>query len=178
MDPNSMATSRNLWLRIKLPRPGLLRNHRLRVSDEFGPGGRSTPVRRSRQEVLVPVTVHPILVTPDVERLRAFYAGLLGAEVVQRVPDDGPVFYLGLRVDDATLGLVVDDGAVVGNGAVAGEPGRVVLSIDVPDVDALLPRIADLGGRVTGGPTDMPWGQRVLHLQDPDGNAANLTQAL
>ncbi|WP_448623430.1 VOC family protein [Geodermatophilus sp. URMC 64] len=60
----------------------------------------------------------------------------------------------------------------------SGEPGRVLLSIDVPDVDALLSRVAELGGRVTGGPTDMPWGQRVLHVRDPDGNAVNLTQRL
>ncbi len=54
----------------------------------------------------------------------------------------------------------------------------MLLSIDVPDVDALLSRVAELGGRVTGGPTDMPWGQRVLHVRDPDGNAVNLTQRL
>ncbi|MGY1616503.1 VOC family protein [Geodermatophilus sp. SYSU D00691] len=118
------------------------------------------------------VTAHPVLATPDVERLRAFYAGLLGAEVGLRVPDEGPVFYLGLQVDDVTLGLVADGGVAVG------EPGRVLLSVDVPDVDALHPRVAELGGRVTGSPTDMPWGQRVLHLQDPDGNAVNLTQAI
>jgi hypothetical protein len=85
----------------------------------------------------VPVSASPLLVTPDVERLRTFYAGLLGAEVTDRFPDDGPVFALGLR-------------------------------------DVLLPRVADLGGRVTGGPTDMPWGHRVAHVRDPDGNALNL----
>jgi predicted enzyme related to lactoylglutathione lyase len=116
----------------------------------------------------VPVTALPILVTPDVERLRAFYASLLGAEVTERFPEDGDVFYLGLRADDFPFGLVA-------NGSVpVGEPGRVLLSIDVDDVDVLLPRVPELGGRVTGGPTDMPWGQRVLHVQDPDGNALNL----
>jgi predicted enzyme related to lactoylglutathione lyase len=120
----------------------------------------------------MPVTAHPIVVTPDVERLRAFYAGLLGAEVAQRVPESGDVFYLELRVDGFRLGLTqVSD-------AVPGEPGRVLLSVDVPDVEALLPRVAELGGRRTGGPTDMPWDQRVAHLRDPDGNAINLTQAL
>ncbi|MGY1605196.1 VOC family protein [Geodermatophilus sp. SYSU D00815] len=116
--------------------------------------------------------MQPILATPDVERLHAFCAGVLGVEVAQRVPEDGPVSYLGLRVDDVTLGLVADEDVAVG------PPGRVVLSVDVPDVDALLPRVTDLGGRVTGGPTDMPWGRRVLHVQDPDGNAVNLTRAL
>src|SRR3954447_16393840 len=116
----------------------------------------------------VPVTVHPLVLSPDVERLRVFYAGLLGAEISQRFPEEGEVFSLELRVDGFRLGLVQ-----VGD-VVAGEPGRVLLSVDVADVDVLLPRVPELGGRVTGGPTDMPWGQRVLHVRDPDGNAVNL----
>jgi predicted enzyme related to lactoylglutathione lyase len=122
-------------------------------------------------EARVPVIAHPIFVTPDVERLRAFYASLLGAEVIERFPEEGDLFYLGLRVDDFTFGLTADGGVPVG------EPGRVLLSIAVEDVDVLLPRVADLGGRITGGPNDMPWGQRVAHLLDPDGNAVNLTSA-
>jgi predicted enzyme related to lactoylglutathione lyase len=118
------------------------------------------------------MSAHPLVLSPDVERLRAFYAGLLGAEVVRRVPEEGDVFYLELGVDGLRLGL-----AQVGD-VVPGEPGRVLLSIDVPDVDALLPRIPDLGGRLTGGPTDMPWGQRVAHVHDPDGNQVNLTQQI
>jgi predicted enzyme related to lactoylglutathione lyase len=57
-----------------------------------------------------------------------------------------------------------------------GEPVRMLLSIDVPDVDALLPRVEGLGGHAKGPANDMPWGQRVAHIADPDGNAVNLTQ--
>jgi predicted enzyme related to lactoylglutathione lyase len=57
-------------------------------------------------------------------------------------------------------------------------PGRMLLSVDVPDVGALLAAVEDLGGTVTGGPNDMPWGQRVAHITDPDGNGVNLTQQL
>ncbi|WP_395369222.1 VOC family protein [Streptomyces tubercidicus] len=46
------------------------------------------------------------------------------------------------------------------------------------DVDALLDRVEPLGGTVQGPANDMPWGQRVAHIQDPDGNALNLTQPL
>jgi predicted enzyme related to lactoylglutathione lyase len=120
----------------------------------------------------VPSTVQPVLVTADLDRLHAFYAGLLGAVATSRVPDEGPVFYQGLRIGDSDVGLVA-------NGAAApGTAGRVLLSVAVDDVAALAARVGDLGGRVTGGPNDMPWGQRVLHLQDPDGNAVNLTQQL
>jgi len=31
---------------------------------------------------------------------------------------------------------------------------------------------------VLGPPNDMPWGQRVAHILDPDGNTVNLTEPL
>jgi predicted enzyme related to lactoylglutathione lyase len=114
-------------------------------------------------------TVQPMIVTAHLERMLEFYSGLLGANETQRVPEEGPVFFVGLRIGNSDLGMVSDS-------AVAGaQAGRVLLSIDVPDVDVLLPRVSGLGGEVTGGPTDMPWGQRVAHIKDPDGNALNLT---
>jgi predicted enzyme related to lactoylglutathione lyase len=117
----------------------------------------------------MPSTIQPIIVTADLERTLAFYAGLLGATETERTPPEGPVFYLGLRIGDSDLGLVSDN-------SVAGAPaGRILLSVEVPDIDPLLPRVEELGGAVTGGPTDMPWGQRVVHLTDPDGNVINLT---
>ena len=117
-------------------------------------------------------TVRPILVSADLERLRSFYASLLGAEEVFRYPEDGDVFYVGLRLGDSELGMASNSEVT------PGDPGRVLLSIDVPDVDALLPRVEDLGGTATSGANDMPWGQRVAHIKDPDGNVVNLTQQL
>ncbi len=120
----------------------------------------------------MPATIRPILVSPDLDRLLAFYTGLLGAREVMRFPADGPVFYVGLALGDSELGLSADDSVV------AGDPGRMLLSIEVPDVDALLPHIAELGGTATSDANDMPWGQRVAHIKDPDGNVVNLTQTL
>ena len=117
----------------------------------------------------MPATIRPIIVTHDLERLLAFYTGLLGAREVMRFPDDGPVFYVGLTLGDSELGLSSDTSVV------PGDPGRMLLSIEVPDVDALLPRVGELGGEATGGANDMPWGQRVAHVKDPDGNVVNLT---
>jgi predicted enzyme related to lactoylglutathione lyase len=117
-------------------------------------------------------TLRPILVTSDLDRLLAFYSALLGAVEVLRFPDEGPAFYVGLQVGDSELGLSADAGVQIG------EPGRVLLSIEVPDVDALLPRVTELGGKASGPSNDMPWGQRVAHISDPDGNAVNLTQQL
>jgi predicted enzyme related to lactoylglutathione lyase len=120
----------------------------------------------------MPATIRPVLVTDDLDRLLAFYTRLLGAAEIIRFPDDGPVFYVGLRLGDSELGISSDASVR------PGDPGRMLLSIDVPDVDALLPRVAELGGSAPGPASDMPWGQRVAHISDPDGNVVNLTQTL
>ncbi len=117
-------------------------------------------------------TIRPIIVTNDLDRLLAFYTDLFGAEEVMRFPADGPVFYVGLTLGDSELGLSSDASVV------PGDPGRMLLSIDVPDVDGALARVADLGGHEPSPANDMPWGQRVAHIKDPDGNVVNLTQQL
>jgi predicted enzyme related to lactoylglutathione lyase len=113
-----------------------------------------------------------MIITRDPERLVRFYTEVFGAEQAERYPDDGPAFFLGLRVGDSHLGFVAD--AKVDTSA----PQRLLLSIDVENVDKLLERVEALGGKVLGPPNDMSWGQRVAHVQDPDGNPVNLTQAI
>jgi catechol 2,3-dioxygenase-like lactoylglutathione lyase family enzyme len=76
----------------------------------------------------VPVTIRPIIVTADLDRLLAFYAGLFGAREIFRYPDDGPVFSVGLALGDSELNIVADERVE------AGSPGRMLLSIEVPDV--------------------------------------------
>ena len=131
------------------------------------PEGPPVTVPTERNSVSSNVT--PVIITHDLERLARFYAGVAGATETSRTPDDGPTFYLGLRIGDSELGIVADDSA---EGAPA---GRVLLSVEVPDVDAALSRVASLGGHAPAPANDMPWGQRVAHVTDPDGNAVNLT---
>ncbi|MED7928143.1 VOC family protein [Nonomuraea sp. LP-02] len=119
-----------------------------------------------------PYAIQPILCTADLERSRSFYVELFGAEERMSVPgDDGP-FSVDLRIGGAGLGLVA-----YGPGAEV-PPGRVIVAVFVPDVDELLPRVEPAGGKVGGPANDMPWGHRVAHITDPDGNLINLTQQL
>ena len=120
----------------------------------------------------MPSTIRPVIVTPDIERLSAFYTALLSASRTMRYPEDGPAFYIGLQVGNSELGISS------ASDVRPGDPGRVLLSIDVPDVDAVLPRVIELGGTAESGANDMPWGQRVAHIKDPDGNVVNVTQDL
>ncbi|MGW0410367.1 VOC family protein [Streptomyces collinus] len=116
-------------------------------------------------------TIQPVILTADHDALLGFYTKLFGAEQIFRVPEEGPAFYLGLRIGDTDLGIVAKE-EDPGTGAAP----RILLSISVDDVDETLGRVAALGGSVRGGPNDMPWGQRVAHILDPDGNPVNLTQ--
>ena len=50
----------------------------------------------------MPATVQPVIVTPNIPLLLAFYKALLGAVEISRVPEDGPAFYVGLA--DTRLG--------------------------------------------------------------------------
>jgi predicted enzyme related to lactoylglutathione lyase len=123
----------------------------------------------------VPSTLQPVIVTPSLPLLLAFYKALFGAVEISRVPEDGPAFYVGLQIGNAELGVVADGDADI----VA--PQRILLNINVADlkvgtVEGLLEHVEALGGRVLGPPNDMPWGQRVAHILDPDGNTVNLAE--
>ena len=118
----------------------------------------------------MPHALQPIISTPRLDRLTAFYTELFGAKEISRVPPDGPIFYLAMQIGDGELGLVADPAADLT------APQRILISVDVDDVDELVARVPQLGGRLLGLPNDMPWGQRVAHVQDPDGNTVNLTQ--
>ncbi|WP_055586009.1 VOC family protein [Streptacidiphilus griseoplanus] len=117
-------------------------------------------------------TIQPVIITARHDVLLGFYTKLFGAEQIFRVPEEGPAFYLGLRIGDSDLGLVARTDAG------GGDAPRILLSIGVEDVDATLGRVAALGGSVGGASKDMPWGQRVAHIKDPDGNPVNLTQPI
>lgn len=117
-------------------------------------------------------SIQPIIVTRDLDRLLAFYQSLFGATEFMRQPADGPIFYLGLRIGESELGLVADSGVDIDAAQ------RILLSIGVDNVDGMLDLVEPAGGQLLGPPNDMPWGQRVAHIKDPDGNAVNLTQTI
>jgi predicted enzyme related to lactoylglutathione lyase len=115
-------------------------------------------------------TIQPIVSTTDFDRVLHFYQHVFGATEFRRMPEEGDVFYVGLTVGDSELGLVVNEKSAPGG------TQRLLLSIEVADVDDALARVEPAGGTVLGPPNDMPWGQRVAHCTDPDGNKINLTK--
>lgn len=116
--------------------------------------------------------IQPILCTDDIERLSSFYTELFGAGEVMRVPGKKGPFFVTLQLGSASLCLVAG-----GRGADVA-PGRIVVAVFVDNVDDLLPRVKQAGGKVLSKARDMPWGHRVAHVADSDGNPVNLTQQL
>jgi predicted enzyme related to lactoylglutathione lyase len=139
-------------------------------TDEFREVAWSTSKPADQENPMT--SIQPIASTPDLPRLRAFYETVLGAKQTFRVPEEGPEFYVELRIGASTLGLVQTENTEIG------APVRIILSADVADVAALLPTVEAAGGTVPGPANDMPWGQRVAHVLDPDGNMLNLTRWL
>jgi lactoylglutathione lyase len=107
----------------------------------------------------------PILSTRDLPRLLAFYTGLLDFVETYRFPSDGAPQYVGLRLGD---------GSQLGIGAAADTPmgpqQRLDLCVYAEDCDAAVAHLRAHEVVVTGEPTDMPWGERAAHVEDPDGN--------
>lgn len=118
----------------------------------------------------------PILVTRDLARLLAFYRDLLGYIETYRFPPgaaDHATQYVGLRLGSSSqLGIARDDAAATGAGQ------RFDLCVYSEDCDAAVTHLRAHGTTVTGEPTDMPWGERAAHVEDPDANRLVLLSPL
>jgi lactoylglutathione lyase len=121
-------------------------------------------------------TAFPVFYVGDVDASARFYRELLGFTEIFRLPEDGPPGYVGLTLGDSRLGLV--DSSWPGDtiGIAVGVGPRAELFVYVDDVDAVAQRAPEAGGQILRPPGDMPWGERVAYVQDPEGNPVALAQ--
>jgi lactoylglutathione lyase len=119
----------------------------------------------------------PMLSCEDLARSLAFYRDLLGGAESYRFGEDGEPEFLTLAIGDSEIGL----------GGIAAEPmhglpqrpatgHRIELCVYVDDVDEVLGHALAAGFEALTKPADMPWGERVAWLADPDGNAVMITR--
>jgi lactoylglutathione lyase len=120
----------------------------------------------------------PMLSCGDLERSLAFYGDLLGGVETYRFPEQG---------EPAFIALTVGESSEIGLGGIAAEPlhgrpqrpasgHRVELCVYVDDVDGVYARGGAEGFEPVADPADMPWGERIAWLADPDGNLVMLTR--
>ena len=114
------------------------------------------------------------IVTEDVEKLAAFYATLLRADVPLNA------YYVEVPAGPVTVGFSkrrfteyshAEAARCTGRGPRGGE---IVLDFCVEDVDAEHERIDALGVAWVMRPTWQPWGSRAMTFADADGNLVNV----
>jgi lactoylglutathione lyase len=118
------------------------------------------------------VRAFPVIYTKDVPGLVAFYERL-GFEVTFRFPPDSDDGYASLSRGSSELGIVNADFPRDQIGVEVGDRPRFEMFVYVEELDAF---VDGLGAPVLQAPTDMPWGERLAYVTDPDGNPVALAQ--
>jgi lactoylglutathione lyase len=118
----------------------------------------------------------PVAYASDVEALASFWE-LLGFRRHVQLPADGDPGYVGLTRDGgAELAVTHKQWAVDRYGLSAGSGPRFEMYIYVDDLEAMLARLAEAKVRVLRDAEDMPWGERIATVADPEGNPVALSQ--
>lgn len=120
----------------------------------------------------------PFVVVRDPKAGQAFYAAAFGFQVgtLMDGPDGTPA-YADMAHGGRTLFMMGAEGAwghPARAPASSGTPSPVGLYVYVDDVDAQTETARAAGAEVVDPPEDMPWGDRVARLRDPDGHVWSL----
>ncbi|MGI8563495.1 MAG: VOC family protein [Candidatus Dormibacter sp.] len=118
----------------------------------------------------------PVIFAAEVNTSAGFYEGL-GFQRHCQLPADGEPGYVGLRRGTFEVAVVSTDWPQQHYGARAGTDVRFEMFVYVDDVDGLVARLRHQGTTVLREAEDMPWGERVAYVTDPDGNPVGLARA-
>lgn len=131
-------------------------------------------VPRRQPETLRLRRIAPSITATDLQRSIAFYRDTLGFVVADEEIEGGRLAGVELRAGAVTVWLVQDDFAK-GRDRQKGVGFRLRCHT-TQDVDRLAERIKGRGGRLDQEPQDMPWGERMFTLTDPDGFKLSFVQ--
>jgi lactoylglutathione lyase len=111
----------------------------------------------------------------DVQRSVTFYRDILGFEFKK------PPTSSGCEGRSGTLKIGIYDRSWLvklfgdrGRQPISGNP--FLLSMTVGDLDAVYQHLLDMNVRAIAEPREMSWGQRIIFLEDPDGNLLEIVQ--
>jgi len=125
----------------------------------------------------VTLRAFPVIYAKDVEAVAGFYARL-GFEEHFRLPqEDGTAGFVGLRRDQAELAITTEASPRMVAGVEPGPGPRHELFVYVEDVDATVAALREAGLTIVREPADMPWGERLGFVADPEGNLVSLANA-
>lgn len=138
------------------------------------PAKASRPPARRQPETLRLRDVAPSFTATDLQRSIAFYRDVLGFVVGDEWRADGVLQGCEMRAGTVLFMLSQDDFAK-GRDRQKGIGSRLHCST-AQDIDRLAAEIKARGGSLDQDPADMPWGQRVFMITDPDGFKLTIAQ--
>ncbi len=117
----------------------------------------------------------PVVYASDVEAVASFWE-LMGFRRHVQLPPEGEAGYVGLTRDGgAELAVTHQQWAAGRYGLSLGSGPRFEMCVYVDDLDAMLARL-DGQVPILRGAEDMPWGERIATVVDPEGNPVALCQ--
>jgi lactoylglutathione lyase len=118
----------------------------------------------------------PVAYASDVEAMARFWE-LLGFRRHVQLPPDGEPGYVGLTRDGSgELAVTHAQWAADRYGLSPGDGPRFEMYVYVEDLESTLGSVAATGIRVLRDAEDMPWGERIATIADPEGNPVALCQ--
>jgi lactoylglutathione lyase len=94
-----------------------------------------------------------------------------------QLPPEGEPGYIGLKRGASEFAIVSKDWPLDHYQLAMGEGPRFEMFIYIKDVDAAIEMLRGSGTTVLKDPEDMPWGERIAYVVDPDGNPVALANA-
>lgn len=143
----------------------------------MSPAGPAVVTASRRTVGSVSLRAFPVLYASDVEQVAAFYVGLGFIEHARMPGPDGTAGFIGLRRDDAEIAVTTEDSPRQLAGVEPGLGPRHELFVYTADLDAAVEAVPTYGGRVLKESADMPWGERLAYVTDPEGNLVTLAAA-
>jgi uncharacterized glyoxalase superfamily protein PhnB len=114
--------------------------------------------------------VFPIINCRAIAPVRSFYEAVFDGTQNYEYVHEGDEVYVTLAVGGGTIALGLGTGpAMYGETPLPATGHAVDLCLYVSDLDAAVAAAPEAGGRVVTPPQEMPWGERVAYLQDPEG---------
>lgn len=115
----------------------------------------------------------PVVFAREVAATAEFYEQL-GFQRHFQLPEEGEPGYVGLRRGTAELAVVATEWPEQQYGASIAQGVRFEMFVYVADVDDAVSDLRRRQATVLREPADMPWGERVAYVADPDGNPVAL----
>jgi lactoylglutathione lyase len=115
----------------------------------------------------------PLIFAQRVSTMASFYERFGFTRQAQNPPTGEPT-YVGLRRGSAEIAIVDTAWPKDQYGGTVGEGLRFEMFVFVDEVDVSIERFRSEGIPVLRDPVDMPWGERIAYVADPDGNPVAL----